>query len=675
MPGGISVFFPAFNDAPSLPGLLARTFQTLSRIATNYEVIVVNDGSSDGTAQVLEELRQTYHPFLRVVTHDVNQGYGAALRSGFAAATKEFIFYTDGDSQYDPAELENLVAKMTPETGLVNGYKIERNDPWHRIAIGWLYNRFARWLFRIRLRDIDCDFRLIRRSSLRPEELRSTGGTICVELVRTLELSGDKVAEVPVHHYARQHGRSQFFRLQSLAITFYQLCAVFFRLVLLPVIERPAPESAVKRPLPSARAVAVVATSVSLLSLLAYGWVFRLPFISDDYVQIELARQYGGFSGWSALTHDALYRCRATSLVLTYWIDRAFGLDPLPYNLTSFLLHIVNALLVFCLGFWNRVGWRLSTLAALIFAIGQRKSEAVAWFAAVPELLVFLFVMAGFLCFVHWLQSNSTRALAGSFVLFLGALLSKESAVALVPLLALAVASERQWKRLWMLAPFAAVAGVYFLMALSARETHLHFNDGTFSLSAPFVRVLIRSAFGLLWVWGILVLPVLTTSEARSYRPLLLLAAGWILVTLFPYSFLTYMREVPSRHTYLASVGRSLIIGAAFLTLTRSAWARQRPWVAPLVAATLLCHQCLYLWTVKQRQYANRAQPTEQLIRAGGEGEGPIYAKCFPYSPYIAEYALKLTSTSRSVMVVGPEAAKHPSAIDFCNEDADGVHY
>ena len=234
--GGLSVFFPAYNDASSLPILLATTMETLRRVARDYEVIVVNDGSSDDTAEVLHRFRQEYHPHLRVITHSQNQGYGAALRSGLAAAEKEFIFYTDGDGQYDPAELPRLLAAVTPETGLVNGYKIERHDPWHRILIGALYNRFARWLFRIRLRDIDCDFRLIRRSALDLSQLRSTGGTICIEIVRSIELSGTGVIELPVHHYPRLHGRSQFFRIPSLANTFLELCSLFIRLVAVPAI-------------------------------------------------------------------------------------------------------------------------------------------------------------------------------------------------------------------------------------------------------------------------------------------------------------------------------------------------------------------------------------------------------------------------------------------------------
>ncbi len=219
----LSVFFPAYNDAPSLPGLLQKTFATLEANVSDYEVIVVNDGSQDQTAEVLEQLRVRYAPYLRIVTHEENRGYGGALRSGFEAAGKDFVFYTDGDSQYDVGELPLLLERMGPDTGLVNGYKLERHDPAHRVWIGSTYNFCARLLFGIRIRDIDCDYRLIRRSLLEEIQLTSTSGTICVELVRKLERSGWKVAEVGVHHYERLYGRSQFFRIRSLAVTFGQL--------------------------------------------------------------------------------------------------------------------------------------------------------------------------------------------------------------------------------------------------------------------------------------------------------------------------------------------------------------------------------------------------------------------------------------------------------------------
>jgi glycosyltransferase involved in cell wall biosynthesis len=232
----LSVFFPAYNDAPSIAKLVETTFQILRAHVADFEVIVVNDGSRDKTADVLADLQKRYGEAFRVVTHAENRGYGAALRSGFAAARKDFIFYTDGDGQYDPAELPKLLEQMAPDVGLVNGYKLERRDPWRRIVIGNVYNRFARSVFRIRLRDIDCDFRLIRRKLLDEIRLSSTSGTICVELVRKLELSSWRIVEVGVHHYPRLHGRSQFFRLRSLAITLVQLSQLYVRLVLAPAL-------------------------------------------------------------------------------------------------------------------------------------------------------------------------------------------------------------------------------------------------------------------------------------------------------------------------------------------------------------------------------------------------------------------------------------------------------
>lgn len=238
-PYGLSVFFPAYNDSQSLPGLIEKTFTALRSHATDYEVIVVNDGSYDDTGAVLAQLAGQYSPHLRVITHAQNRGYGGAIRTGLEAATKEFVFYTDGDGQYDPGEMVKLLEAMAPDVGLVNGYKMRRQDPWHRIAIGALYNHFARFLFRIRIRDIDCDFRLIRKSIIDRFGLTCTSGTVCVELVRKIELLTPRVVEVPVNHYPRLYGRSQFFRMKSLAATFVQLLRLYNQLVLEPALPAP----------------------------------------------------------------------------------------------------------------------------------------------------------------------------------------------------------------------------------------------------------------------------------------------------------------------------------------------------------------------------------------------------------------------------------------------------
>jgi glycosyltransferase involved in cell wall biosynthesis len=237
-PFSLTVFFPAYNDAPSLPGLLATTFRVLKQHVEDFEVLVINDGSADNTGAVLRELQVQYGDRLRVVTHPENRGYGGALNSGFRGATKEFVFYTDGDGQYDVADLPKLLALSGPDVGLVNGIKAKRHDPLHRIWIGKAYNQFARTMFGISLSDIDCDFRLIRRATLERVHLTSTSGTICVELVKKIELTGTRIVEIPVLHKARLHGSSQFFRIKSLATTLRQLIGLYWTLVLHPWIGR-----------------------------------------------------------------------------------------------------------------------------------------------------------------------------------------------------------------------------------------------------------------------------------------------------------------------------------------------------------------------------------------------------------------------------------------------------
>jgi glycosyltransferase involved in cell wall biosynthesis len=227
----ITAFFPAYNDAATLPGLIGKTFEVLSGCTSDFEVIVINDGSADDTAAVLKALQHAHGERLRVITHNQNRGYGGALRSGIEAASKDLVFYTDSDGQYDVGELPLLLRHLEPHVGLVNGYKVVRQDPWHRVWIGSIYNKFARTLFRIRLRDVDCDFRLIRRSVLDRIKLHSTSGTICVEMVRKIEMTGCGVVEVPVSHYPRLHGSSQFFRVRSLLTTLRQLVGLWLTLV------------------------------------------------------------------------------------------------------------------------------------------------------------------------------------------------------------------------------------------------------------------------------------------------------------------------------------------------------------------------------------------------------------------------------------------------------------
>jgi glycosyltransferase involved in cell wall biosynthesis len=209
-PAGLSVFFPAYNDAGTIASMVIMAVQAARQLTTDFEVIVVNDGSRDATARVLEELAGIY-PQLRVITHARNRGYGGALRSGFEAAQKPVIFYTDGDAQYDPAEMSLLWSDMRPGVDLVNGYKISRSDPLHRIVIGRIYHHVVKRLFGLRVRDVDCDFRMLRREIFDRVRLESDSGVICLEMMKKIQDAGFRIAEVPVHHYHRAYGKSQFF--------------------------------------------------------------------------------------------------------------------------------------------------------------------------------------------------------------------------------------------------------------------------------------------------------------------------------------------------------------------------------------------------------------------------------------------------------------------------------
>lgn len=227
----ISAFFPAYNDAGTIPSMVMTVLLTLRELTDDYEVIVINDGSKDHTGLLLDELARKYPGEVRVVHHVKNRGYGGALRSGFASATKEWIFYTDGDAQYDPRELKRLADLVSDEVDFVNGWKIERNDPLHRIVIGRLYQYFVKLTFGLPLKDVDCDFRLMRRAVFEKVHLESDSGVICVELMKKVTDHGFRMVETPVHHFHRAYGKSQFFNYPRLIRVARDLSKLWWRLV------------------------------------------------------------------------------------------------------------------------------------------------------------------------------------------------------------------------------------------------------------------------------------------------------------------------------------------------------------------------------------------------------------------------------------------------------------
>ena len=233
----ISCFFPAFNDGASVGRVVADALVVLPRLTADYEVIVVDDGSTDDTPDILNQLAAA-NQHVRIVRHGTNHGYGAALRSGFRNATKDLVFYTDGDGQYDVRELCRLHALLANGVDVVNGYKTTRSDAVYRRILGGIYNQIAHTLFDLPIRDVDCDFRLIRRPAVECLELTVSSGAICVQLVHELAKSGAIFREVPVTHLPRANGRSQFFTARRVARTAVDLFSVWIRSVLMPLLVR-----------------------------------------------------------------------------------------------------------------------------------------------------------------------------------------------------------------------------------------------------------------------------------------------------------------------------------------------------------------------------------------------------------------------------------------------------
>ena len=227
---GLTVFFPAYNDSGTIASMVVSAVLAAGRLTPDFEVLVIDDGSRDSTPLIADELARVY-PQVRVIHHPANRGYGGALRSGFANATREWIFYTDGDAQYDPWEMAELWTRRGPGVDMVNGYKISRSDPFHRIIIGRVYHHAVKLLFGLKVRDVDCDFRLMRRAIFDRVELTKSSGVICLEMMKKIQDAGFTIVEAPVHHYHRAYGKSQFFNVPRIARTAVDVLTLWWSLV------------------------------------------------------------------------------------------------------------------------------------------------------------------------------------------------------------------------------------------------------------------------------------------------------------------------------------------------------------------------------------------------------------------------------------------------------------
>ena len=404
---------------------------------------------------------------------------------------------------------------------------------------------------------------------------------------------------------------------------------------------------------------------LAAVALLAYAPTLTIPLIADDYPNLSQALNYGAPAGFGTLLHDAQFRLRATSYWAMYGLWQVAGLTPPVYRAASLALHIANTWLVFFVAAaWPRMR-PAAFWAAAFFAVHEGHQEAVMWFSAINELLMFLFGMASLWC---WRSTPDgarpawLRELAG-VVLFALALLSKESAIFLLPLFVLAVEPEEWRRRLPRLAPYLLLVLLALASIAQSRSNSFRFTDGSFSLDAPFWLTWPHSLARLLWIWGWPSVAAIFVFGDRRFRRGALAALAWIGIALVPYSFLTYSTQIPSRQVYLASAGLAFLVGLAL-----AQYEGRR--ITAVLFALILLHNTVYLWTKKRAQFVERAAPTDQLIRFARRTPGPIWVKCFPLSAYTAEETLRLaTGRSPSDLVWSAGAARARSAAAFCYAD------
>ncbi|MBI5123170.1 glycosyltransferase family 2 protein [Candidatus Roizmanbacteria bacterium] len=207
----LSIFFPFLNDEKTVETAIDLAYSEGKKVADDLEVIAINGGKSKDNTFLEIKKQKKKHPDLIIVDRTNNQEGYAVVKYGLFRVSKDWVFYTDGDLQYDVKELVKLVDKQK-KTGVdvVNGYKKSRNDNVLRKILGFLYQKISKFLFKLPIKDLDCDFRLIRRTCLKKIDLKSQDSSILLELIKKLEKTGAKFSEVEVFHYPRRYGQSNY---------------------------------------------------------------------------------------------------------------------------------------------------------------------------------------------------------------------------------------------------------------------------------------------------------------------------------------------------------------------------------------------------------------------------------------------------------------------------------
>lgn len=223
----LSLFIPVYNDEKTIKQLILDAVSVLAPLNLDYEIIIVDDASRDATVAIVKKLTGI-HKMVKLIQHKENRDYGGALKSGFANANKEWIFYTDGDGQYDIKEVTRLLP-YTREFDLINGYIQKRMDPWYRIFAGKIYQFLIDSLFGKTLIYTNCDFRLIRKEIIDCISINSNSGFAPAEVVIKLARKGARIKQIRVSHFPRQYGRSEFFNIKKISNLFCDLFKVLIK--------------------------------------------------------------------------------------------------------------------------------------------------------------------------------------------------------------------------------------------------------------------------------------------------------------------------------------------------------------------------------------------------------------------------------------------------------------
>jgi glycosyltransferase involved in cell wall biosynthesis len=221
IPIGISVFFPCYNEQENITRVVEQALTVLQDINADFEIIIVNDGSSDRTGEIADEIVAKNRK-VKVVHHHENLGYGAALQSGFKAATKKLVFYTDGDGQFDINEMPPLLQSME-KYDIVSCYRLNRQDSIMRRINGWCWTKLVCLLFNMKVRDIDCAFKLYKREIFDKIKMSSTGALIDAEILARAVRSGYSITQRGVHHYPRKAGKQTGANLKVILRAFKEL--------------------------------------------------------------------------------------------------------------------------------------------------------------------------------------------------------------------------------------------------------------------------------------------------------------------------------------------------------------------------------------------------------------------------------------------------------------------